>query len=98
MSAPETILWQFERFALDIPADAVPACSHQGACDADVAHWAPKVARPDECTPDALRAELREYGAWDDAELADDAENWQRAVWIACGSIREEQVNPSSQS
>ncbi len=38
---------------------------------------------------DALRAELREYGAWDDEQLADDAANWDRIVWIAAGDILE---------
>jgi len=40
--------------------------------------------------PDAIRAELAEYGAWDDAELSDDAENRERIVWIAAGNIQEE--------
>jgi hypothetical protein len=36
---------------------------------------------------DAIRAELKEYGAWDDEVLADDAQNQKRIVWIAAGNI-----------
>ncbi len=84
---PETC---FNRFALDMPSEAVTDCSHQGECGPDVEFWAPRVQRPAECTADALRAELREYGAWDDDQLADDMVNWERIVWIAAGNIREE--------
>jgi hypothetical protein len=83
----------FNRFTLDIPPDAVADCSHIGACDDDVAHWARKIVRPDELTPDALRLELKEYGAWDANELADDDQNWQRLIWIAAGNIKEELAN-----
>ena len=38
---------------------------------------------------DHIRAELAEYGAWDSAELADDAQNRQRIVWIAAANITE---------
>lgn len=39
---------------------------------------------------DKIREELREYGVWNDEELADDAENRLRILWIAGGSIIEE--------
>ena len=81
----------FDRFSLDLPTEAVANCHHQGACDADVEAWAPKIARPPECTAEALAAELREYGAWDDEERADDAANWHRIIWIAAGNIQDEE-------
>jgi hypothetical protein len=80
----------FDRFALELPADAVAACSHQGDCGPDVEAWAPDIIRPADCTPEALAKELREYGAWDDEQLADDQANWERIVWIAAGNIQEE--------
>ena len=40
--------------------------------------------------PVGLANELREYGAWDAAELADHKQNIYRLLWIACGDIREE--------
>lgn len=80
----------FERFCLEFPREAVGDCSHQGACDGDVAHWAKRIVRPQRCSADALRSELREYGAWDEKELADDAENWLRIVWIGACNLKEE--------
>ena len=80
----------FNRFCLSMLPEAVRDCHHQGQCDADVECWASKVNRPADCTPEALRAELEEYGAWDAEELADDDQNWRRIVWIAAGNIQEE--------
>lgn len=39
---------------------------------------------------DAIRRTLREYGAWDDDELSDAAENRCRILWIAAFDIGEE--------
>jgi hypothetical protein len=80
----------FERFTLEIPYAAVSACSHQGDCSEDVKSWFTKIVRPTECTPDALRAELKEYGAWEN--LDDDDLNWQRVIWVACCNLKEEKV------
>lgn len=93
----EYLYWaSFNRFELRISGQAVIDCSHSGGCDDDVAHWAPKIASQIERddfankpTPEKIRAELKEYGAWDDEELADDEANFQRLVWIACGNIAE---------
>lgn len=40
-----------------------------------------------EIPDDVLRDELSEYGAWDDEQLADRAQNLARLVWLACGDI-----------
>jgi hypothetical protein len=45
--------------------------------------------------PEVLRKELREYGAWDDEDLADHAQNLQRILWIAAGDIVENQWSKS---
>jgi len=81
----------FERFTLDLPDQAVPECSHSGACDQDVEFWSSRITRPAQITPEKLAAELREFGAWDVWELADDQANWQRLIWIAAGNIQEEE-------
>lgn len=94
---PESLYWaSFNRFEMRIPGEAVMDCSHSGACDLDVAHWAPLVAKQVEAdgfslrpTPDKVREELKEYGAWSDEELMDDEANWQRIVWIAANDISE---------
>jgi hypothetical protein len=95
---PDALYWaSFNRFELRIPGAAVCAIAHPGPADAAVAHWAPIVAAQVEAdnfrnrpTPDKIRAELKEYGAWDAAELADDAANWLRLVWSAAWNIAED--------
>jgi hypothetical protein len=92
---PESLYWAtFNRFELRLPGRCVMDCSHSGPCDADVAYWLPKVraqvasdAFANAPTLDSIRAELKEYGAWDADELADDDQNWARLVWIAAGNI-----------
>lgn len=90
----------FERFDLRLSGQCVLDCSHQGACDDDVAYWKPKVLTqiekdnfPNKLTPDKIRAELKEYGAWDAEELANDDANLDRLIWIAAGNIQDEE-NP----
>lgn len=68
------------------------SASHQGQCDDDVR--ALSMVRKiriqlERIDPKALRDELREYGAWDDQELADHEQNLQRILWIAAGDIVE---------
>jgi hypothetical protein len=95
---PEALYWaSFNRFELRVPGQAVTDCSHSGPCDDDVAHWVPIVIAQVEAdnfankpTAKSIRAELKEYGAWDAEELADDEQNWRRLVWIACGNIAED--------
>ena len=73
-------------------SDARSAC-HQGRCDDDVAALVkvPYVrAQLDTIDPDKLRRELREYGAWDDTELADHDANLLRFVWLMAGDMIEE--------
>jgi hypothetical protein len=96
---PSALYWApFNRFELRLPGECVLDCSHSGACDDDVARHAPLVREQMESddfqnkpTADAIREELREYGAWDAEELADDDANWLRLVWIAAGNIAEEE-------
>ena len=66
--------------------------SHPGPCDADVAELAkrPYIAKQLAAIDRAaLSAELAEYGAWDETERADHAQNLQRLLWIAAGDIAE---------
>ena len=73
-------------------AQAQPA-SHSGQCDDDVARLLalPSIARQvDAWGPALIAAELAEYGAWDEKELQDVAQNRARIVWILAGDIAEE--------
>lgn len=81
------------RIELQITRAQAQACSHPGPCDADVAdlRQEPKIRRQLEKLKPELVAEcLREYGAWDDEELADHEQNLSRLLWIACNDIAEE--------
>lgn len=83
----------FARFPLAMSLDDALACSHAGRCDDDVNELLKSAdirKQLDRIGPDAIRDELREYGAWDADELADDEQNRARIVWIAAGNIREE--------
>jgi hypothetical protein len=101
----ETLYWaSFNRFELRLPGSAVAGCAHPGQCDADVAYYAPIVRAQMDAdnfrnkpTPDSIRAELAEYGAWDDAELADDDANWLRLVWCAACNVAESDDPDSSE-
>lgn len=81
----------FNRFSLNLSAQCVADCSHQGPCDEDVEHWAKYLPLPAAATPEAIRAELKEYGAWSTEELANDNANIRRLIWIAAGNIKDEQ-------
>jgi hypothetical protein len=82
----------FNRFTIAMTTAQAQACSHAGACDADIAALIKlkRVSRPTNCTPSALVAELKEYGAWDENELKNDSDNWVRILWLAAGNITEE--------
>jgi len=88
---PEQIYYTyFNHFGeLEMPGQAVLDCSHSGACDEDVAYWAPRIKRPGDATKEKIREDLKETGGWDAEELDDDNKNWERIVWIAAGNIRE---------
>jgi hypothetical protein len=65
------------------PGDNLPAV--QALCQRP--HVAVQLAKLD---PEAVRQELREYGAWDGDELGNHADNLHRLVWCACWDLNEE--------
>ena len=82
----------FNRFTLTLTKAEARSLYHQGACDDDVAAALcnPTIQRRlARISPDLIRAELREYGAWDEDELADDAANQSRLLWLAAGNVVE---------
>ena len=81
------------RIELQITLAQARSCSHPGPCDADVKalRQAPAIRRQlDKLSPQLVRDCLREYGAWDDEELADHDKNLDRLLWIAANDISEE--------
>jgi hypothetical protein len=66
--------------------------SHMGKCDADIADLCkvPAIKRQlDKLDPALVASELRDYGAWDEKELADHEANLGRLLWLACGGVNE---------
>lgn len=81
------------RIELNITKAQAAGAAHQGQCDSDVLALSleAKIKRQLSAVPaDDLRDELRYYGAWDEEELQDHAQNLQRLLWLACGDINEE--------
>lgn len=80
----------FDRFEITLPEKCVDDCSHQGPCDEDVEFWFLKL--PESTWPDdaAIRSELRDYGAWETAELNSPHNNRRRLLWLAACQIKEE--------
>jgi hypothetical protein len=63
---------------------------HSGACDSDIEELLnlPDIkAKLAAINPALVAQELAEFGAWDAEQLADNAENLARLLWIACGDI-----------
>lgn len=83
----------FNRFEIVMTKADAESASHQGKCDEDV-----KVLMKDKkfmrqfkkIDKDKIREELKEYGCWDDEELANEEDNLMRIIWIAAGNIVEE--------
>jgi hypothetical protein len=78
----------FNRFEIGMPKEAVADMSASGRVDDSVAYWENKIKI--DASPDDIRAELKEYGAWDKEDLEDDDANRRRILWIGAGNIKEE--------
>ncbi len=79
---------------IEMTLDQALSASHQGQCDSDVSALlrVPAIASQlDALDPDTIRDGLREAGAWDAEELADDDQNRHRALWLAACDINENQ-------
>ena len=90
----------FERFDLTMTLLQAESCSQPGRdAEPDVLLLMqdPKIRRQRrKIDPELIRQELREYGAWEDGELADDDMNWVRILWIGANDISEENVRERS--
>ena len=78
------------KIELQMTLEQARSASHQGQCDNDARDLSkvPAIARQlAKIDPAILRDELREYGAWDENELADHDQNLQRLLWLAAGDI-----------
>ena len=84
----------FERFELTMTLAQAESCSQPGRdAEPDVLELMqdPKIRRQrKKISPDLVRQELEEYGAWSDEEPADDEANWMRLLWVGACDIVEE--------
>lgn len=67
------------RVEIKLTQAQIDSVCHSGANDAAVAAEAKPVI-----DAEILRSALKEYGAWDESELADHSANLDRVFWIAC--------------
>jgi hypothetical protein len=82
----------FNRFEIEMTKKQALSAAHPGPCDNDVMALLrlPSIKRQLKRIPDSvLQEELREYGAWDEKQLSNRADNEERIVWIAAGDITE---------
>jgi len=80
----------FNRFELNIPGPAIRDIAVSGANDDAVAYWSTRINRPVKITTEILKAELKEYGAWNEQELSNDSDNWRRLLWIGAHDLKEQ--------
>ena len=84
----------FNNLEIEMTLKQAESCSKPGQ-DAEpdvlVLMQDPKIRRQrKKIGPDLIRQELREYGVWEEEELADDEANWQRVLWLGANDIVEE--------
>ena len=87
-------MWaSFNNFELNMTKREAAIASHPGHCDSDVAYLLtlPKIKRQlAKITDQQLITELSDYGAWDEQELANRADNEARIIWLAANDISED--------
>lgn len=87
-------LWNYSNYGNDLKLtrNDANACTHSGPCDDDVNSIMTKPYIKKQLSalnPKTLAKELKEYGAWNTAELSSHTDNLIRWVWISAGDIAE---------
>jgi hypothetical protein len=85
---------QFERFEIKMTLKQAKSVSHQGECLPDVLELMNNkeyMRQFKKIDSESMRAELKEYGTWDEEELKNDIRNIERITWIAGENIIEEE-------
>ena len=78
------------RIELEIPTKLVSIGYHSGDCQDGIDYLLTLDSIKDQLSninPVILASELKEWGAWDDAELSVHQNNLQRILWLACGDL-----------
>jgi hypothetical protein len=87
----------FDRFSLQVPQHIVDAVPDRGPADDAIGfhvYNSTIIDQLDSIGADRIRAELRQWGAWDDDELAHERENRERLLWLAVMNIKETDDSP----
>lgn len=71
-----------------LTGECIADCSGSGDQTESVAYWVDRLQF--DGPPWLFREHLKEYGAWDAAELCDHKENRQRVLWLWACDCREE--------
>jgi hypothetical protein len=84
----------FTGFEIEMTKNDALSMAHQGQCIDDVKAFL-KTNKSihkqlDKIGSEAIAEELKNYGAWDDTQLADVEANKEKIVWLAANNIREE--------
>lgn len=87
-------LWNSSNYGNDLRLTRADAnyCAHSGNCENEVNEVMQKPYVKKQLgalNPDKLAKELKDFGAWDDEQLANHKDNLQRWVWISAGDITE---------
>ena len=84
----------FTGFEIELTKKDALSMAHQGQCDDDVKAFLKtnkKIHNQlNKIGSIAIAEELKNYGAWDETELADEEANKERIVWFAAWQIKEE--------
>jgi hypothetical protein len=102
---PTALYWAiFNTFEMRIPGQAVLDICHPGDNEPAVKSWVQRIKEQVKTdnfklspTPDKIRKELSEHGAWEEEELQYDDRNFERLVWIAAWNINEDEERDCSE-
>lgn len=85
---PRNMIAQMNRFEISMPKQAVLDLGSGGRKDEIIEDWLSSgKIKFHRTTPENIRQELQEYGAWDEVELADNEANRRRIAWMAASNL-----------
>jgi hypothetical protein len=96
----KTLFWTSSsgRIELEIPTQLVAVGYHSGDCQEGIDYLLTLDSIKNQLgkiNPERLASELKEYGAWNDAELSVHQNNLQRLLWLACGDLTDQPTEES---
>ena len=96
MEGTETVFAFTSCREYQIPAGCIRDICNPGRNDLAVEAWC-ECMDWDQVTPEGIRRELRECGAWSPEELRDDEENRKRFLWVLAWNYHDSEVEEQRQ-